>query len=42
MKKKFGPLCPPFLGGSIATSLLKIWDAMPHYLKTLFEQRTEN
>ena len=39
---KFGPPLPPFLWGSSATSLLKIWDVMPHYLKTLFEQKTEN
>ena len=34
----------PFWGGSSATSPLKIWDAshaMPPYLKTLFEQKTE-
>ena len=39
------PLCPPFfspfLGGSRAASPLKIWDAMPPYLKRLFEQKTE-
>ena len=35
------PLCPPFLGGSSAASPLKIWDVMPPYLKTLFEQETE-
>ena len=36
------PLLPtPFLGGSSAASLLKIWDLMPPYLKTLFEQKTE-
>ena len=35
------PLCPPFWGGSSAASPLKIWDAMPPYLKRLFEQKTE-
>ena len=35
------PLCPPFWGGSSAASPLKIWDVMPPYLKTLFEQKTE-
>ena len=35
------PFCPPFWGGSSAASPLKIWDAMPPYLKTLFEQKTE-
>ena len=36
-----GHLLPPILGGggSSATSPLKIWDVMPHYLKTLFEQK---
>ena len=37
------PLCPPFFfggGGSSADSPLKIWDVMPPYLKTLFEQKT--
>ena len=33
--------CPPFWGGSSAASPLKIWDAMPPYLKRLFEQKTE-
>ena len=37
---------PPFAphlggGGSSAASPLKIWDVMPPYLKTLFEQKTE-
>ena len=45
-KKKIGPLCTPlcpqFLGGSNANSPLKIWDGMSPYLKTLFEQKTEN
>ena len=45
-KDKFEPpldsFCPQFLGGSSATSPLKIWDVMPHYLKTLLEQKTEN
>ena len=36
------PLLLPFLGGgSSAASPLKIWDAMPSYLKRLFEQKTE-
>ena len=35
------PLLPPILGGSSATSPLKIWDAMPPYPKRLFEQKTE-
>ena len=35
------PLFPPFLGGSSAASPLEIWDVMPPYLKTLFEQKTE-
>ena len=43
------PLCPPFVppfaphfgGVSSAASFLKIWDAMPPYLKRLFEQKTE-
>ena len=35
------PFCPPFLGGSSAASPLKIWDVMPPYLKTLFEQKTK-
>ena len=37
-----GLLLPPILGGSSAISPLKIWDVMPHYPKTLFEQKTEN
>ena len=36
------PLCPQFLGGSSADSPLKILDVMTPYLKTLFEQKTEN
>ena len=35
------PIFPPFWGGSSAASPLKIWDAMPPYLKRLFEQKTE-
>ena len=35
------PLLLPILGGSSAASPLKIWDVMPPYLKTLFEQKTE-
>ena len=41
-KPNLDPLCPPFLGGSSVTSPLNIWDVMPYYLKTLFEQKTEN
>ena len=37
----FAPLCPPFWGGFSAASPLKIWDVMPPYLKTLFEQKTD-
>ena len=40
-KKTNPPLCPPFWGGSSAASPLKIWNVMPPYLKTLFEQKTE-
>ena len=39
---KFGPPLPPFLVGSSASSPLKIWDAMPHYLKALFSQKKKN
>ena len=41
MKKKNEPppLFPPFWGGSSAASPLEIWDVMPPYLKTLFEQK---
>ena len=35
------PTWPPILGCSSAASPLKIWDVMPPYLKTLFEQKTE-
>ena len=35
------PFAPHFGGGSSAASPLKIWDVMPPYLKTLFEQKTE-
>ena len=35
------PFFPPFWGGSSAASPLEIWDVMPPYLKTLFEQKTE-
>ena len=52
-KAKFGPLCTPFAPkfyfffggggrGSSADSPLKIWDVMTPYLKTVFEQETEN
>ena len=47
MKKKkneappFASLFPPFWVGSSAASPLEIWDVMPSYLKTLFEQKTE-
>ena len=37
-KKNFSP---HFGGGSSAASPLKIWDVMPPYQKTLFEQKTE-
>ena len=39
-----GPPLPAILGGgdSTATSPLKIWDVMPHFLKTLLEQKTDN
>ena len=37
----FAPLFPPFWGGSSAASPLEIWDVMPPYLKTLYEQKTE-
>ena len=47
-EKKRTPLfaLPPFgphFGGILVPlySLLKIWDVMPPYLKTLFEQKTE-
>ena len=38
------PLCPPFFfwEGSSAASPLNIWDVMSPYLKTLYEQETEN
>ena len=42
-KKEPPPFVPPFpsiLGGSSAASPLEIWDVMPPYLKTLFEQKT--
>ena len=45
-KKIFDPLCPqswgPSWGCSSSASPLKIWDVMPPYLKTLFEQETRN
>ena len=39
-----GPPLPSIWGGggSSADSPLKIWDAMTPYLKTLFDQKTEN
>ena len=45
-KTNLDPLCPQFFFwgegvGSSADSPLKIWDVMPPYLKTLFEQKTE-
>ena len=43
-KKTLPPLlilCPPIWGGSSAASPLKIWDAMPPYLKRFFVQKTE-
>ena len=33
------PFCPPFLGGSSAASPLKIWDAMPPYLKSFLSKK---
>ena len=41
-KKKIGHPLLPILGegGSSSASPLKIWDVMPSYLKTLFEQKT--
>ena len=39
-EKNDPPLFPPFWGGSSAASPLEIWDVMPQYLKTLFEQKT--
>ena len=36
------PFCRQFWGGCSADSPLKIWDVMTPYLKTLFEQKTEN
>ena len=44
-KRTPSPFAPPFSihfgGGSSAASPLEIWDVMPPYLKTLFEQKTE-
>ena len=37
----FAPLFPQFWAGSSAATALEIWDVMPPYLKTLFEQKTE-
>ena len=37
-----GPPLPTILGGSSADNPLKILDVMTPYLKTLFEQKTEN
>ena len=37
--EKNDPL-PPILEDSSAASLLKIWDFVPPYLKTLFEKKT--
>ena len=48
MKKKkriqppFAPVFPPFWGGSSAANPIEIWDVMPPYLKTLFEQKNRN
>ena len=41
-KKNLDPLCPQSWGCSSSASPLKIWDVMPPYLKTLFEQKTRN
>ena len=38
-KTNLDTFAPHFWGGSSATSLLKIWDVMPHNPKTLFEQK---
>ena len=44
-RKNEPPFFPPYWGGggwgSSAASPLEIWDVMPPYLKTLFEQKTE-
>ena len=36
------PLFPPFGGGGVLVPLApqEIWDVMPPYMKTLFEQKT--
>ena len=45
-KNKFGPpldpLCPRFWEVSSVASPVKIWEVMPPFLKTLFEQKAEN
>ena len=41
-KTNLDPLCPQSWGCSSSASPLKIWDVMPPYLKTLFEQKTRN
>ena len=35
----FAPIFPPFWGVLVPLAPLKIWDVMPPYLKTLFEQK---
>ena len=35
------PLCPQSWGCSSSAIPLKIWDVMPLYLKTLFEQKNK-
>ena len=41
-KTNLDPLCPQSCGSSSSASPLKIWDVMPPYLKTIFEQKTRN
>ena len=41
-KTNFTPLYPQFWVSSSVAGSLKIWDVMLPYLKTLFEQKTEN
>ena len=41
-KEKLDPLCPQSWGCSSSAIPLKIWDVMPPYLMTLFEQKTRN
>ena len=41
-KTNLDPPCPQSWGCSSSGSPLKIWDVMPPYLKTHFEQKTRN